>query len=39
MKLVNKILEVDGLPLEWLKEKEQANAKKRMKIFEFYKCD
>lgn len=31
MKLVNKVLEVDGIPFEWLNEEEQADAKKRMK--------
>lgn len=30
MKLVNKILEVDGIPFEWLNEEEQADAKKRL---------
>lgn len=31
MKLVNKILEVDGLPFEWLNEEEQADTKERIK--------
>jgi hypothetical protein len=31
MKLVNKILEVDGIPFEWLNKEEQADAKERMK--------
>lgn len=31
MKLVNKVLEVDGIPFEWLNEEEQADAKERMK--------
>ena len=31
MKLVNKILEVDGIPFEWLNKEERADAKERMK--------
>ncbi len=31
MKLVNKVLEVDGLPFEWLNKEERADAKERMK--------